>query len=387
MGRYIVLGIAREPAEAEEQSVEVVQTQFPSWAPRDADPMTIALRGAAVLYAELAELTTRMGEEAFRYFGRSVAGLPPNDERAAVGTVTITAQDTDGPYLVPEGLEITGRGPLGEQVTFRTLAEATIPNGSASVSLDIEAAEAGEGSNGVSGAGEFSEYIDYLSTVVFDAPTSGGEDQEPDPEYLDRLSDEFGMFSPRPILPEHFATLARRYGAHRATAIDGLNATLNTTGHPATMTVAVVDEAGNPLPGADRTAISVALQAQREVGWDVFVIDPTYTTIAVTATVTAYPGYDPDAVEAVAVSQLESYLSPSQWGAGTDMAGGREWLNEPVVRYLEVAEQLQRVEGLRFVDTLTIGIEGGALGTANVALPGRAPLPRPGTITVTASPG
>lgn len=498
MGRYIALPVPRDPAEAEETSFEVVRTQFPQWAPRDADPLTIALRSNAVLVAELGELATRMGEEAFRFFGRGVAELPPVDARPAVGRLLVTAKDDDGPYLVPEGMQVLGRSALGEEVGFRTLAAAVIPSGASTVTVDVEATDEGVESNGIGGSAEFSEYIDYLTAVEFVGVTSGGEDREADAPYLDRLSDEFEMFSPRPILPEHFATLARRLGAYRATAIDGLdplavsgqnerqsvtmtgassgsfglrimdpespvdelgtllfdftdsadevqtavgmvvsdvvvtggpltvaplvfewagshagepwpllvavNVTPSgadvdvarlqagepfevSTGNRATVAVAMIDAAGEPLPPAERSRIGAALLAMREVGWSVPMLDPTYTGIDVAWTATAYPGWDPAVVNAAAAAQVAAYLSPATWGARTDTGEVREWLNEPLVRYLEVAEQLQRVEGLRYLNSLTIARSGQTPRTVNVTLDGLAPLPRPGVIGGTVAAG
>lgn len=387
MGRYIALPVPRDPAEAEETSFEVVRTQFPQWAPRDADPLTIALRSNAVLVAELGELATRMGEEAFRFFGRGVAELPPVDARPAVGRLLVTAKDDDGPYLVPEGMQVLGRSALGEEVGFRTLATAVIPSGASTVTVDIEATDEGVESNGISGTAEFSEYIDYLTAVEFVGVTSRGEDREADTPYLDRLSDEFELFSPRPILPRHFATLARRLGAYRATAIDGLNPATGTTGNRAMVAVAMIDAAGEKLSTAELTRISGELAAMREVGWAVPTLDPTYTTIDVAWTATAYPGWDPAVVNAAAAAQVAAYLSPATWGTRPDTGEEREWLNEPLVRYLEVAEQLQRVEGLRYLNSLTIAKSGQTPGTSNVTMTGLAPLPRPGVIGGTVAAG
>lgn len=387
MGRFIALPIARDPSEAEDQSVEVVQAQFPTWETRDADSMTLVLRSVANLYADVAELATRMGEEVFRYYGRGVANLPPVDETPAIGSVIVTAADANGPYVVPESLEIVGRGALGEPVGFRTVAAVVIPQGSTTVVADVEASEPGVEANGVSGAAEFSEYVDYLVAVEFTAPTSGGEDAEGDEAYLDRLGDELELMSPRPILPQHFAVLARRLGAYRATAIDGLNPNDDTTGNPAMVTVAGVDEAGNALAAALRASILEQLAAMREVGFGVWMIDPTYTPMDAAFSATAYPGWDEVAVQAAGIDALSDFFSPATYGQREDTGEDREWLNDPVIRYLEAAERLQRVEGLRYVDSLVIGKSGDTLGTSDVTMTGYAPLPTPGNVTGTVAPG
>jgi hypothetical protein len=50
------------------------------------------------------------------------------------------------------------------------------------------------------------------------------------------------------------------------------------------------------------------------------------------------------------------------------------------VRWLEVAEQINRTDGVNYISTLTIAKTGQALGTADVLMTGVAPLPKPGTI-------
>lgn len=368
MGRYIVVPILRDPVEAEEQFDGVMQAAYPSWTPFPMDLMTEFRSAIAVMYAEVAELTTRMGEEVFRYYGRGVASLPPTEETLAFGSATFTAQDTNGPYVVPEGLEFTGRSPLGEAKAFHTITEAIVANGDTTVSVAIEAAQEGTEYNGISGQGEFSEFVDYLTGVAFDAPTSGGEDREGDEPFLDRLGDELAIMSARPILPEHFEVLARRLGAFRATAINGLDPVANTTSNAATMTVAIADEAGAAESGGTKTAVEVGLEALREVGWDVFVIDPTYATIAAAFTATSYPDADPDAVELAGIAAVQDYFNPATYGQREDTGEANEWLNDPVIRFLEVAERLQRVAGLRYVDSLTLGRVRSVTGVASTDL-------------------
>lgn len=384
---YVVLPVTKDPEGAYATMAEVLRLSFPGWTGEPGDFGELALRSTAELYAEVAALATRLGDEALRYFGRGVAALPPIDATVATGRLLVTAQDTAGPYIVPEGLEVTGRSPLGEALAFRTITERVIAAGVATVEVDVEAVEEGAAWNGVSGAADFAEYVDYLTAVAFVGSTSGGLDREDDEAFLLRLTAELAIASPRPILPVHFEVLARRLGAFRATAIDGLDPTDGTTENRAMMTVALVGPDGEPLASGQRTAIGAALTAMREVGWVVHAIDPMYTTIDVAFAGTSYPGWDPDAVETACVEALQAYLSPTLRGIREDTGESREWLNETAVRYLEVAERLQRVEGLRYVDSLTINAAGGAPGTANVALVGYAPLTRPGAITgtVTAS--
>jgi hypothetical protein len=65
------------------------------------------------------------------------------------------------------------------------------------------------------------EGIDWLTNALTDAPSSGGVDDEEEDEYLNRLSNNFALMAPRPILAPDFALIARNVaGIQRAIAID-----------------------------------------------------------------------------------------------------------------------------------------------------------------------
>jgi hypothetical protein len=490
---YIVLPIARDVASAEEMAFDVFRAQWPDWEPRDADGFTILGRMAAQLYADVAVLATRMGEEGFRYYGRTVAGIVPVDATPATGTVTFTAVDTDGPYDVPEDLEISGRGSGGEPVGFRVVSPVTIENGSLTAVADVEALIEGTGGNSISGAAELEEYLTYIESATFDNPTAGGTDAESDADYLDHLAEAEQLAEPKPVLLEEFATMARWLGAYRATAINGLdpttarnerqsisvsgtptagtatvtlpaplggttapiaynasNATVlaafealaailpgdikitggplpaaitvefagqyertniglmtvadsitggdmvvvavengaaATTGEVLTVAVAMIDEAGEP--DADAEDIAATLQSMREQNFAVHKVIPSYTTIDVTATGTAYPGWDPAVVGEAVAEAVARRLSPAYHGIREDTGEVRVWLNRTVVPHSSIVEAVQNVEGLdkTLPVTVTIGRQGTVLGTADVMLNGLAPLPRPGTISATVAAG
>ncbi|ADB50174.1 baseplate J/gp47 family protein [Conexibacter woesei] len=144
--------------------------------------------------------------------------------------------------------------------------------------------------------------------------------------------------------------------------------------------VAVITAAGDPLSREERAAVQASIEGLREVNWLCSVIDPIYTEIDVDFRAIAWPSYDPRAVLDDAVIALRQFLSPARWGIGEDRADGTgtTWVNEPNVRYLEVAQVLNEVPGLRYVTSLGIARANGTPGTSDVALDGLVPLPRPG---------
>lgn len=481
---YIVLPVTRNSVDAELEMIERIQQAFPTWQARDADLATILMRAAAVIYTDAATLATQMGEEAFRFFGRSLAGIPPVDDAAAIGQVTITVVDTSG-YTIPAGVQISGRTPTGDTVSFATIAPLTIVPASDTVVADVEAQIAGTGGNSVSGVGEFEDYLDFLESATFVAPTHGGVDREDDDVYLDRLQEELELQSPAPILPNDFAILARRIaGVAAATAIDNYDGGQNeitrivaasdaghfhivvngdtsdeieiqtdglsnedikaritahadiddrdvsVTGGPMStfpifvewtgqyantdvtvtilgvgtsglamttsqsaapvdpdtdrsVTVGVRDINGLPVGSIVRQQVRDYLESLREINFQVLVVDPTYTTIDADFTFTPYPDWDPVDVQERAIQAVTDYLSPAQWGVreGDVAESFPTWLNEPSVRYLEVARALRTVDGLRYVESLTINADGDAPDTDDVDLTGVIPLPLPGAIT------
>ena len=120
--------------------------------------------------------------------------------------------------------------------------------------------------------------------------------------------------TPRPILPQDFAVLARDIaGVERATAIDGYNPADQTTNNERMVTVAVVDADGEALNATIKQQVDDYLESLREVNFIVHVVDPNYTTIDVTFNVKAIPGYTASELEAATEAAIANYLSPANW--------------------------------------------------------------------------
>ena len=273
---------------------------------------------------------------------------------------------------------------------FQVADDVVVPPGSTTVSaVECLALIAGAEASDITGAVEVIDQLVFVTSVTLDQPTFGGADAEADADYLARLSALLTLLSPRPILPADFALLVSQEveGVARAVAIDLYNPGPPVdTNCPRCVTVVCVDAAGQPLPPATKQEVDDLLQAQREVNFLVFVEDPTYTTIDVSFAVTSYPGYDPADVASRVISQLTTYLSPAGWGVPPyGDTSARSWINDTDVRYLEIAEQINRVDGVHYINTLALGVSGGALGQADLTLPGIAPMPEAGSITGTAT--
>jgi hypothetical protein len=155
------------------------------------------------------------------------------------------------------------------------------------------------------------------------------------------------------------------------------------------ITVAVRDAAGQPVGGL-KTTVAAAIDVRRVSGLLVSVIDPTITPVDVTFTAHSYPGWHQSVVQADADAAVQGFLSAGNYGRprGTSPATRQDrlWIDEPIIRRNDLFGVLYDVPGLRHVDTLTLALNGGTLGTADLTLPGPAPLPTPGAVNGTVIP-
>lgn len=188
-----------------------------------------------------------------------------------------------------------------------------------------------------------------------------------------------------------------RYGSWRLSVPAGGNGSITTVqrgGEQAVreraITVVVVGPDGATVARSTRRTVEEALEAVRELNWEISVIDPTLNDVDVDFMAVARPTYDPLVVQSAAIEALRAYLSPARWGLGEGLGedAGNDWVDEPVLRYLEVAQVLQEVPGVRYVTRLQLGLHGRTLGAADVRLTGPGGLPRPGAgITGTVTEG
>lgn len=372
------------PEEIEDGIYERIQTQFPDWEPSDGQLEVWMIKGISLAVSQLYEVTTDVAAEIFAYFGETIVNVPRNEAFAATADSTWTL--TGGANTVPEGTLVAIPDGL-ETVTFQTVEEVS---GTSPLTIPLRAVEGGASANDLDGTPTLIDTLTFVSNITLNAPTAGGVDEETMDEYLPRLVETLQMMSPRPILPRHFEVLARQYGAYRAVAYTGLDPVGGTTGNSLHMAVAVMDENGDALDAGTSTAfgtknfIKAQIEAQLMENSIIHIFDATYTAIDVTSKIVSLPEYDHAQVIAAVEAALTDYFTPINWGRreGTGQVP-TTWVNTTTVRYLEIAEQINRVPGVDYVDTLTFRKSGGTLGTSNVTIDGYVPLTEPGTFTIT----
>lgn len=380
--RYVQFPIETDPTALSDEAFAYLQNAIPGWEPNAGNLETWLIEACARMVAEARDVASDVPAAIFRYFGSAMIGLPPKDASPANGETTWTLVDDSG-HTIPAGTLVGLRSLAGELLAFRTIEDVVVPPGeTVAEGVLIIAEEAGEAGSGLEGPPELIDSLAFVEEIELVEATSGGQDAESDESYLNRLAREGELLTPRPILPRDFATLAMRVaGVGRATARDGYDPLTDTDDNERMVAVAVVDDQGQPVSGGTKAEVEALLEDMREVNFVVHVVDPTYTEVDVTFTATAYEGYDVLDVQERAIAAVEAYLNPGRWGRPPFSDPTIPlWVDEPLVRYLDLAAEIDRVEGIRYVASLTING-----GTSNVALAGAIGLPTAGTITGTVS--
>lgn len=397
------LALATNPSDVFTDLVDGMQAAFPGWEPNPANPDTQLLLLLATLGASLNQTAGSMLTSAFRYFGLYlVPNAQPEDAVPATGTVTITFTDTAAHTIdagTTYGVQLPDRVLGFEIVDDVTHAAGT----DTEAGVDVIAAEAGTDGNGHTGTLIQVDSLGYVESVVLDAATDGGVDEEDDPTYLDRLRAKLQRQAPRPIVRSDFAEFPKDIpGVERALAIDGYDPADHASYDPDDpgtwkerfVTVSAVDDEGEDVGAAVRTEIDAMFNGDvvsgaeglREVNFVVEVEVPTYTTFDVNFSHTTWPTFAPADVTDEAEAAVAEYLSPANWGNPDSFGEGRAWEQTDELSEDGLYAALRAVPGIRKVTALTFRKGAAAFASTPVALDG-APGPvltRAGTITGTA---
>lgn len=383
---FVSVPIETDPDAITQIAYDYMQTQFPLWVPADDQLDSSVLSSGGRQTAELRDVASDVPPSIFRYFGGTLAGLPPIDASPATVSVTINAVDATG-LTIPAGAAAGLRDASGVLQSFETSIDVVIPAGVTLITpVTMVASTEGAASTGLGTTGDTMEPISSIAdiaSIVILGPSAGGTDAELDSDYLDRLAQDLSLQSPRPILPGDFAIYSRNTpGVYRALALDGYDAIAATSGNARTITVAVVDINGDAVGSPVKTAVAAALTAAREVNFLVYVIDPTYTTIDVTYSVTMYPGYASADIQAACDAALGAFLNPATWGI-SPIGDPTEWLQQTKAKINDIIVILGNVVGVNDVNAVTIRPGSGAYAAVDITLGGAAPLPRLGVTVPT----
>lgn len=351
----------RAPSELVARAVLDAVTKLPAWKPTDGNVELVLLEAMALQVAELVYTANRLPLAIVNDL-QSLYGITRDPGTAPSGVVTFTLADTAG-YTVPAGSVLRLIVGGGTAVDWTLNTDAVAASGTSACSAAATASVATDLANGTPD-GTVLQVLSPLP-MVDSARLSAvqpGVDPETDQQWRDRGVRRFARLSEVLVLTSHFTDAAlETAGVARATTVDQFNGTATAAGH---VTVAVLGPSGTLLSGSDKAALAASLQARSISGLTVHVIDPTITTVNVTATVKALPGTVGSDVQAAAVTALQGYLSSLSWG----------W--SATVRRFDLVALLKAVPGVDFVVSVTTP-------AADVALSGAAPLATLGTATVT----
>jgi hypothetical protein len=368
---FIDLPIETNAQTLADEAVERLQVRWPGWEPNDADLEVVQIETLSPMAENAAETAALVPGAVFREYGQKLIGRAYDPGTQAVASLTFTFIDPSG-YTIPAGAEIDIDG-----FAFTVDTETLVPVDSDSVSgVEAHAVIEGAEANGLTGANVSAlSGLAGIDDITLEGPTVGGSDGETDEDYQNNLSVELQLQAKTIITTRDFELWAlRKEEVGRALAVH--------TGDRAVTVVAVTEE-GTVVSTATKNELIADYAEYRLVNTVVTMADPTYTTIDVTYTVVALPGFDHADLEARIDAMLIELLSPDNWGMPKGASVLTTWVNEPVVRANLLIDRIGDVDGVNYVSSVSIVGSAGSASGSNWTMAGAYPLPNPGVMTGT----
>lgn len=348
---YLDLGFPdqADPSVKRQAFIDTLESGIDGYTAQDGSPEVIIGEGSGDTAADNEALAQVVARAIWREFGTSMYGLPPIDATSATALVTITLTDSTVDRVIDAGAQIA----IGDY-TFILPTALTVPASTASLAgVHFTSIDTGDATSGLTDIPVPITALAAVASYSLDEATAGGHDAEADDVYENRLRREIRSAG-RPELAEDFAErMSRNPEVFSTLVLDGYNATTATSGNDATVTLVARNSAGLPISTTAKDERTAAILAEKVSGWNVFVIDPTYTTIGMAATISVWPGYDPAATQAAARAAVAQFLNPGSWGS-TPTGEIPDWNQEPTVLRSEVLTALNNVPGVRHVTGLVL---------------------------------
>lgn len=363
--------------------------RLPGWEPIEGSVETALAEEFAAQTAVVAQAAVDSVLISLVSIGESVHGLPAVQATVAELAVYVTVSTIGD--VIPAGLVLVGTNPAGVEVAFQ-LADDVV---STSIVQRVVVTAIGSGTvyNGVEG----DLVVATATSVVVSASVVPADDLPDDPDsqpvdatdaetpeaYLARLVEHLSTLRVGGVTAEDLAAVARNVpGVYRAVGVDLLDPANASDITENSITLAAVNESGDPVSADVLAAIVAAVQSVREINLNVWTTNPTTTqviiefeAIADTAPTTTAGGgvagrpATPNEVRSRITAALRSYLR-NAWGL--DPARPRSWVNKSVLGYLDVVRIIAQVPGVAAITSLTVNGE-----TADLVLDGPVPYPAP----------
>jgi hypothetical protein len=250
---YIGVEITSDPDEMTADSYEFLMQNVDGWEPSEGNLESWMIQALSRLVSLARDTASDVPPEIFRAWGLRAVGITPVDAVAATVTTTWTAVDNLG-YTLPAGTIAAFQTSGDTLVAFVVMSNVTIPAGQTQATgVVMNAVDTGEESNGLGpGPLVLIDALAWVSSVAATTASGGGVEAETDDQYLDRLSDELRLLTPRPILATDYAVLARRVaGVHRAVGVDNYQPAKTVTATTVSGSATVVATGGTTFARAD----------------------------------------------------------------------------------------------------------------------------------------
>lgn len=349
-------------------ALEWLKAALPEAEFRVASP-EVALTGAWALI--LGDVIRRY-QEAPAATARHIMGLLGVEKTAgapAFGKARFHFTTGASTVTIPAGTILRYNDGPGDPLEFTTTQELVRLTAESVVGeVEIRATTNGTNHNGVP-AGTLlntdGTYLLRVERIEVSEETRAGEDPETDESFDRRARAVLARQNTTLVLPTQVReAVLSRPEVGRAVVLDRYNPDTGTE-TPGHVTVATTDTTGLPLPTDTRDALQQWVTSQMLSSLVVHVVDPTYTDVDVTVSVTAAGGWDFYDVENGVRAALEGFLDPLAWPWWGTIT------RNDFVGAIDDVPGVARVTGV----------------PEDVPLAGVAPLPRLGTVTVNVTGG
>jgi hypothetical protein len=370
---FVALEFVTDATTMADDAVDRLQVLWPGWVPNPGDPEVIQIETIAPMVQDVGEAAVLVPPAIFRAYGTKLIGREYQAGQSAFTTLTFNLTDTEG-HRIPAATEVDIDG-----FSFTVDEDIFVPVGSDSATgVSASSSDQSSAANDLVGDSvSLITELSFVSDVVVETPTANGADAEDDEEYQNALSGDLKLQAKTLVTTADFEIWALSYpGIGRALAVH--------TGDRA-VDLTIVDENGANVPTALKDQLDADLDEWRLVNTVLTVNDPTRTTINVTYTVKALPGYDPGDLQLRINAMLTDLLSPANWGTpkAGELGSTPTWINEPIVRTNILIDRIADVEGVDYVDTISITGSAGSSVAAGWQMAGTYALAQAGTLTGT----
>jgi uncharacterized phage protein gp47/JayE len=338
-------------------------SKTPEWNPVDGNEEMTLLEAQALIAAEIMYGTNRIPDGTITG-ALNLLGVTVSPGEQATASVTFNLSDSLG-HRIPAGT-VVAVAVGDDQVQFTTDTDLTVAMGDTSGTISMTSVDNTAEANGITAGTALIPIsaIPYVDTAVLATDVFAGADPETSSDFINRGITRFARLNDTLVKAAHFTDEALTYSqVVRATTIEPWDS-VGAAATPGHVTVALLGANGAPLSSGDKATILADLQAKALINLTLHVTDPTITTVNVTASLHSLPGEDTAAVHDAVIAALGDYLSTDTW----------PW--NATVRYNKLLNVIENVDGVDYVDTLTVP-------SGNVSLSGVAPLAVLGTATIT----